>query len=60
MSRARRDLDWHGQFQNALFPKDAMRIRKECSPVTDDHVCTMCGEFCANRASSKLFKEMKG
>jgi len=55
MSKARRDLDWEGQFANALFPADAMAIRNERSPQCDDKVCTMCGEFCANRASNKLF-----
>jgi phosphomethylpyrimidine synthase len=57
MSKARRDLDWDGQFNHALFPEDAMRIRNERSPSCDEKVCTMCGEFCANRASSAIFKE---
>ncbi len=57
MSRARRDLDWDGQFKNALFPEDALRIRNERSPDCDPNVCTMCGEFCANRASNAIFQE---
>lgn len=57
MSRARRDLDWEGQFKNALFPEDALRIRNERSPDCDPNVCTMCGEFCANRASNAIFQE---
>ncbi len=57
MSQARRDLDWEGQFAHALFPETARRIREERSPSCDDKVCTMCGEFCANRAASKLFEE---
>ncbi|WP_028313973.1 phosphomethylpyrimidine synthase ThiC [Desulfatibacillum aliphaticivorans] len=57
MSRARRDMDWEGQFANALFPEDARKIRDDRSPSCDDKVCTMCGEFCANRASGKLFNE---
>jgi len=57
MSKARRDLDWETQFKNALFPEDARRIRKDRSPSCDEHVCTMCGEFCANRASSAIFAE---
>jgi 5-hydroxybenzimidazole synthase len=57
MSKARRDLDWEGQYKHALFPEDAMRIRNERSPSCDDKVCTMCGEFCANRASSAIFQE---
>lgn len=57
MSKARRDLDWKGQFENALFPEDAMRIRRDRSPSCDPDVCTMCGEFCANKASAALFEE---
>jgi phosphomethylpyrimidine synthase len=57
MSKARRDLDWEGQFRHALFPEDARQIRRERSPSCDPDVCTMCGDFCANRASSALFKE---
>jgi phosphomethylpyrimidine synthase len=57
MSKARRDLDWEEQFRHSLFPADAMRIRNERSPSGDEKVCTMCGEFCANRASSAIFQE---
>ena len=57
MSRARRDLDWEGQFANALFPADAAAIRRDRSPSCDASVCTMCGEFCANRASSAIFAD---
>lgn len=55
MSKARRDMDWDGQFRNALFPQDAMRIRNRRLPECDTKVCTMCGSFCANRASRELF-----
>jgi phosphomethylpyrimidine synthase len=55
MSKARRDLDWQGQFEHALFASDAARIRGERLPACDSNVCTMCGAFCANRASKKLF-----
>jgi phosphomethylpyrimidine synthase len=55
MSKARRDMDWDGQFRNALFPRDAMRIRNRRLPECDAQVCTMCGAFCANRASRELF-----
>jgi phosphomethylpyrimidine synthase len=57
MSKARRDLDWKGQFENALFPKDARKIHHDRSPACHPDVCTMCGEFCANKASTALFKE---
>jgi phosphomethylpyrimidine synthase len=58
MSRARRDLDWGSQFKHALFPEDAKRIRDERSPSCDEDVCTMCGDFCANKASAKLFEDV--
>ena len=57
MSKARRDLDWKGQFENALFPDDAQRIRRDRSLVCDPDVCTMCGDFCANKSSAALFEE---
>jgi phosphomethylpyrimidine synthase len=54
MSKARRDLDWNGQFANALFPQEAKAIRDSRSPNNKD-VCTMCGDFCANKGSFNLF-----
>ncbi|MHC1741607.1 MAG: phosphomethylpyrimidine synthase ThiC [Syntrophobacteraceae bacterium] len=54
MSKARRDLDWNGQYANALFPEEAKAIRDSRSP-NDSEVCTMCGEFCANKGSFNLF-----
>jgi 5-hydroxybenzimidazole synthase len=57
MSKARRDLDWQGQFAQALFPEDAMRIRSDRSPACDSSVCTMCGDFCANKASAPIFEQ---
>ncbi len=54
MSKARRDLDWDGQFAHALFPEEARAIRDSRSP-SDRDVCTMCGEFCANKGSFSLF-----
>ncbi len=58
MSKARRDLDWPGQFAQALFPEDAKKIRDERMPTGNAHVCTMCGNFCANKASNALFKDV--
>lgn len=54
MSKARRDSDWEGQFAHALFPEQAKIIRDSRSPH-DQKVCTMCGEFCANKGSFDLF-----
>ena len=58
MSKSRRDLDWDGQFAQALFPEEAMRIRSERSPSADSSVCTMCGDFCANKASANIFNKV--
>lgn len=46
MSKARKALDWEGQFAASLDPKKA-RAYKESSQPSEDGVCTMCGEFCA-------------
>ncbi|MEH0018654.1 MAG: phosphomethylpyrimidine synthase ThiC [Desulfobacter sp.] len=46
MSRARKALDWEGQFAAALDPEKA-RAYKESSQPSKDGVCTMCGDFCA-------------
>jgi phosphomethylpyrimidine synthase len=46
MARARKKLDWEGQFALAIDPEKARRLRAE-SGVADHGACTMCGEFCA-------------
>ena len=55
MSKARRDLDWDKQFELALIPEEAKKIRDSRVPE-DEETCTMCGEFCAAKGSDKLFK----
>jgi phosphomethylpyrimidine synthase len=56
MSKARRDSNWDKQFEWALFEEDAREIRKSREPQ-NKRTCTMCGEFCANEGSSRLFKD---
>jgi len=56
ISKARRDSDWEKQFKFAMFEEDARAIRKSREPQ-NERTCTMCGEFCANEGSSKLFKD---
>jgi phosphomethylpyrimidine synthase len=46
MARCRKKLDWDGQFNLAIDPEKARRLRAE-SGVADHGACTMCGEFCA-------------
>lgn len=52
MGRARRDMLWERQFEIALDPETARRVRSERSP-SDSRVCTMCGDYCA----LKIIKE---
>jgi phosphomethylpyrimidine synthase len=46
MAKCRKKLDWEGQFDLALDPERARKLRAE-SGVADHGACTMCGEFCA-------------
>ena len=58
LSRARKQLDWEGQFAHALDPEAARQARAERPPAQAD-LCTMCGDFCAIRASSKATEMLK-
>ncbi len=46
MSRARKDLDWEGQFAASIDPEKA-RAYKDSVQSAKNGVCTMCGDFCA-------------
>ncbi len=54
MADARRALDWDAQFECALDPETAKKIRDDRAPE-DDHsdTCSMCGKFCAVRSMNK-------
>ncbi len=54
MSKARRDLNWEKQFKLALYPAEAIAVRKSRMQEKEDS-CTMCGDFCAARGAAKLF-----
>ncbi len=54
MGHARRDLDWERQFQVAINPERARRIRSERMPADAD-ACTMCGDYCALKIVNKYF-----
>jgi len=47
MSRARKNLDWEGQYAMAIDPPLARRRREENKKADEHGACTMCGEFCA-------------
>lgn len=46
MGRARQSLDWQKQYELALDPEYAKKIRDSRAPEDTD-ACTMCGDFCA-------------
>ncbi|MBE2899891.1 thiamine biosynthesis protein ThiC [Methanothermobacter thermautotrophicus] len=46
MANARKKLNWEAQFDAAMCPAEARRIRDE-RPPEDPDTCTMCGEYCA-------------
>jgi phosphomethylpyrimidine synthase len=52
MGRARRGMLWNEQFDLALDPETARKVRSEMAP-NDSTVCTMCGDYCA----LKIIKE---
>ena len=54
MADARRALDWEKQYECALDPETAKKIRSSRLPE-DDHsdTCSMCGKFCAVRSMNK-------
>ena len=52
MADARRELDWDAQWECAMDPETAMKIREDRRPEFDD-TCSMCGKFCAVRSMNK-------
>ncbi len=46
MANARKKLNWEAQFDSAMCPAEARRIRNE-RPPADPDTCTMCGSYCA-------------
>lgn len=46
MANARKNLQWEDQYELAICPADARRIR-EARPPEDSDTCTMCGNYCA-------------
>ena len=52
MADARRNLDWDAQWECAIDPETAKKIRADRAPEHDD-TCSMCGKFCAVRSMNK-------
>ncbi|MBM4248376.1 MAG: phosphomethylpyrimidine synthase ThiC [Euryarchaeota archaeon] len=47
MARARKALDWEGQFRQAIDPEHAREVRSRHKPRKSERTCTMCGDLCA-------------
>jgi len=56
MGKARRDLDWEGQYRLGMFGDKAREIRNSRFPDEAD-TCTMCGSFCALDNVSEHFSK---
>lgn len=52
MADARRKLDWEAQWECAIDPETARKIRDDRKPEHED-TCSMCGKFCAVRSMNK-------
>ncbi len=57
MARARRGLDWQEQIRLSIDPQRARKLRESSMPQESD-VCTMCGELCAIKKSSKVLSKI--
>lgn len=53
MARARKSLNWQEQIRLSIDPSRARKLRESSMPKETD-VCTMCGELCAIKKSSKV------
>jgi len=54
MALSRADLDWEGQFKEAINPGLARRIRHRRG--VDLETCTMCSELCAIRLTKEAME----
>jgi len=52
MAEARHELDWNGQFRQALYGDHAKKIH--CRDGEID-TCSMCGDLCAVKMVNELF-----
>lgn len=52
MAEARKELDWEAQWECAIDPETAKKIREDRAPEHED-TCSMCGKFCAVRSMNK-------
>ena len=52
MAEARRTFDWEKQWDCAIDPETARKIREDRKPDIEES-CSMCGKFCAVRSMNK-------
>ncbi len=55
MSDARRRFDWEEQWNCAIDPETARKIRDDRKPELEES-CSMCGKFCAVRSMNKALE----
>ena len=55
MAKARANLDWKKQFENALDPEKAMKIRSRVK-LKRPETCSMCSEYCALKVLKEALK----
>jgi phosphomethylpyrimidine synthase len=58
MSLCRKNLDWNGQIELSFDPEKVRKWRSEI-PLTEQEVCSMCGEFCAIKTVEKALRKKK-
>ena len=51
----RRDMRWEEMIDSMMFPEIAREIRRSRAPA-EEKTCSMCGEFCANRRGTEIFR----
>lgn len=55
MAEARANLDWKGQFENAIDPEKARRVHGRVKPKSPK-TCSMCSEYCAIKILREALK----
>ncbi len=55
MAEARRTFDWDKQWECAIDPETAKKIRDDRKPEIEES-CSMCGKFCAVRSMNKALE----
>ncbi|MDP2167082.1 MAG: phosphomethylpyrimidine synthase ThiC [Thermodesulfovibrionales bacterium] len=59
MAGYRKALDWEGQISMSFNPEKVRRLRASV-PLSEQEVCSMCGEFCAIRTVERALRGGKG